>query len=107
MKINNIWVYGVGGVGGYFAGHNDRDCITGRKKGIDLAGDVVDSSLAKAGNFPFETKTSLQRDVETKGARNEADLFGGTIIRAGKMLGIETPITRSVYERLQRAVCTS
>jgi 2-dehydropantoate 2-reductase len=72
-----------------------------RKKGINLPEEVVDSSLAKAGNFPSETKTSFQRDVETKGSRNEADLFGGTIIRTGKTLGIETPITLSVYGRLQ------
>ena len=78
--------------------------LLARRKGIELAEDIVDSSLAKAGNFPFETKTSFQRDVETKGSRNEADLFGGAIIRAGKTLGIETPVTRSVYVRLRRAV---
>lgn len=78
--------------------------LLARKKGIELAEDVVDSSLAKAGNFPFETKTSFQRDVETKGSRNEADLFGGTIIRSGKTLGVETPITRSVYAKLQRTL---
>jgi 2-dehydropantoate 2-reductase len=78
--------------------------LLARKKGIELAEDVVDTSLAKAGNFPFETKTSFQRDVETKGRRSEADLFGGTIIRTGKALGIETPVTRSVYVRLQRAM---
>ncbi len=80
--------------------------LLARKKGVDLPEDVVDSSLAKAKSFPFETKTSFQRDVETKGSRNEADLFGGTIIRTGKTLGVDTPITRSIYEQLQRAVCT-
>jgi len=78
--------------------------LLARKKGMELAEDVVDSSLAKAGSFPFETKTSFQRDVETKGSRNEADLFGGTIIRSGKTLGVETPITRSVYAKLQRTL---
>ena len=75
-----------------------------RRKGIDLPEDVVDCSLAKAGNFPFETKTSFQRDVETKADRNEADLFGGTILRTGKMLGIDTPITHSVYDKLREAI---
>ena len=77
--------------------------LLARKKGIDLPADVVDSSLAKAGNFPFETKTSFQRDVEGKGSVNEGDLFGGTIIRTGKALGIDTPATCDVYAQLQKA----
>ena len=71
-----------------------------RAKGVNLADDVVDRSLAKAGNFPPETKTSYHRDVETPGKRNEGDLFGGAILRMGQDVGVPTPITRQVYAEI-------
>ncbi len=67
------------------------------RKGIRLAEDAIDASMAKAADFPSETRTSYQRDVETRGARNEGDLFGGTILRMGKAFGVDTPVTKSVY----------
>jgi len=69
---------------------------------ILLPGDVVETSMAKAGNFPYETRTSYQRDMEAKGGRNEGDLFGGTILRMGEELGIPTPATERVYEAIRR-----
>ena len=72
------------------------------KKGIDLPKNIVDMSIEKAKNFPHEVKTSFQRDVETKGKRNEGDLFGGTVIRLGESLGIPTPVTQAVYASIQR-----
>lgn len=68
---------------------------------ITLRDDVVEASLAKAGNFPYETRTSYQRDIETKGGRNEGDLYGGTIIRMGRAAGIRTPETEHVYTAIQ------
>lgn len=70
------------------------------KKGISLPSGIVETSLGKANNFPFETKTSYQRDIETKGKRNEGDLFGGTIIRVGKELGVPTPTTQNIYKKI-------
>lgn len=72
-----------------------------KKKRISLPAGIVETSLGKAGNFPFETKTSYQRDIETKGKRNEGDLFGGTIIRMGKEVGIPTPITEFIYGEIE------
>jgi len=71
------------------------------KKGISLPAGIVEASIGKANNFPFETKTSYQRDIKTKGKRNEGDLFGGTIIRMGKAVGIPTPVTQRVYEQIE------
>ena len=65
---------------------------------IRLPDDIVQASIAKAANFPHETRTSYQRDLEMKGELNEGDLFGGTILRMGKDLGIPTPATRRVYD---------
>ena len=69
-------------------------------RGIRFDESVADTSLKKAENFPFETKTSYQRDVE-KGARNEGDLFGGTIVRLGQQLGVPTPVTQRLYREIE------
>jgi 2-dehydropantoate 2-reductase len=68
-------------------------------EGVDLPEDAIDVALAKARAFPFETRTSLQRDVEA-GRRHEGDMFGGAIARLGERHGLETPSTRRVYSRL-------
>jgi len=72
-----------------------------KKKGVTLADTIVADSLQTGNNFPPETKTSFQRDIEAKSKRNEGDLFGGTIIRLGKELGVPTPITESIYSKLE------
>jgi 2-dehydropantoate 2-reductase len=51
---------------------------------IPLPSDIVQSSFEIAKQFPFETKTSFQRDVESKGEIHEGDLFGGTIYGMAK-----------------------
>jgi len=73
-----------------------------RKLDIPLSSDIVDASFLKAKQFPYETKTSFQRDIESKGKINEVDLFGGTLIRYGETLHIPTPITKNIYEKLQK-----
>ncbi len=71
-------------------------------KHIALKDDIIEASLGKASNFPFETRTSYQRDMETKGAGNEGDLFGGTILKLGGSLGIPTPVTERVYSSIEQ-----
>lgn len=72
------------------------------RKDILLPETIIEESINKACDFPYETKTSYQRDVETKGPVNEGDLFGGTIIREGEALGIPTPVTKSIYAEILR-----
>jgi 2-dehydropantoate 2-reductase len=71
-----------------------------KKKGVKLADTIVADSLQTGNNFPPETKTSFQRDIEAKSKRNEGDLFGGTIIRLGKELGVPTPVTEFLYSKI-------
>jgi 2-dehydropantoate 2-reductase len=71
-----------------------------RAKGIALPAGIVEISLEKVKNFPFETKTSYQRDVEQRGKPNEGDLFGGTIAGMGRQTGIRTPVAEEVYARI-------
>ena len=70
------------------------------KKAIKLPAEIIEKSMNKASNFPNDARTSYQRDIERKSQCNEGDLFGGTIIREGKVLGVTTPITESVYQRI-------
>jgi 2-dehydropantoate 2-reductase len=72
------------------------------KKGITLPADMVEVSLAKGKRFPFDTKTSYQRDVEREDKENEGDLFGGTIVRIGRATGIPTPVTGSIYAEIEK-----
>jgi 2-dehydropantoate 2-reductase len=71
-----------------------------RMKNINLPTDIVEKSMKKASNFPPEARTSYQRDIENRSRFNEGDLFGGTITREGKALGVSTPITESVYKQV-------
>jgi len=70
-------------------------------KGVELPEHIITKQLAMAAQFPYDTKTSYQRDVASKGRVNEGDLYGGTILRQGAELGVPTPVTRSVYSTIQ------
>ncbi len=67
---------------------------------VDLESGIVESTFAKALQFPHDTKTSFQRDVETKGDKNEMDIYSGTIMRLGKELGVDTPVTESMRDKV-------
>jgi 2-dehydropantoate 2-reductase len=69
---------------------------------IDLPSDIVETSFLKASQFPFETKTSFQRDVETKGRQSEWDLFGGTVMRYAKRFNIPADNTKTTLDKLLR-----
>ncbi len=71
------------------------------KKGVMLPANIIPISLGKANRFPYETKTSYQRDVEVAGKQNEGDLFGATIIRMGKATGVPTAATESVWLKME------
>jgi 2-dehydropantoate 2-reductase len=80
----------------------DEVAVLAAREGVALGPDVVPNALTRAGAFPFETRTSFQRDVEA-GRRDEGDLFGGTILRLGKRHGVPTPSTERVYAQVARA----
>jgi len=72
------------------------------KAGVILPETIVADSYQKGGNFPYETKTSFQRDVESTDKPDERDLFGGTILRLGKRLDVDTPSTKELWDLLSR-----
>ena len=74
--------------------------LVGKTKNIDFKQDIVEKTLQKAQNFPYETKTSFQMDYEKGNTRNEGDIFGGTLIRLAKEHNISIPTITDVYGEL-------
>ena len=70
------------------------------KKAVQLPGNIIEISMKKANNFPYDVRTSYQRDVESFPKPNEGDLYGGSLLREGLDLGIPTPATKMVYSRI-------
>lgn len=75
------------------------------KSGVRLPENIVEDSFKKGYGFSYDTKTSFQRDFENVSEPNEAVLFGDTIIRLGKKLGIDTPITEKTNGELNKKNC--
>jgi len=67
---------------------------------IELPSDIVEIAFSKANEFPFETKTSFQRDVEVKGRQSEWDLFGGTVIRYAEKFSLPADNTKATLDTL-------
>ena len=72
--------------------------LIAEKKDIKFADNIIDNIIEFCKDYP-DVKPSYARDVE-KGRNNEGDLFGGTIIRLGKDLGIPIPMTNSLYKNV-------
>ncbi|HEX7862992.1 MAG TPA: 2-dehydropantoate 2-reductase [Verrucomicrobiae bacterium] len=64
---------------------------------IELPPDVIDTSLAKAKAFPFETKTSFQRDFERLDKPDERNLFAGAVIQRAAEKNNPTPATARLF----------
>jgi len=74
--------------------------LIGKAKNIDFKQGVVEKTLQKVQGFPYETKTSFQRDYEKGNTRNEGDIFGGTLIRLAKEHNVPIPTITDVYGEL-------
>jgi 2-dehydropantoate 2-reductase len=69
-------------------------------EGVNLRETIVQDSLEKGNNFPYETTTSYHKDI-MNGKKNEGDLFGGTIIRLANKYSVETPVTEKLYSKIK------
>jgi 2-dehydropantoate 2-reductase len=74
----------------------------GKSKGIKLSDGLVEDSLTRARLIPHTTKTSYQRDIETKAKHNEGDIFGEAIIRMSEETGVQAPVTREIYNQIMK-----
>lgn len=71
-----------------------------RKKGVNYPADILKTTMDIIAGFPYDTKTSMQRDFE-KGNRTELEIFSGAVVRMGGETGVGTPLHRMVYEALR------
>jgi len=71
--------------------------LIGKAKNIDFEQDIVEKTIQKVQSFPYEIKTSFQRDYEKGNTRHEGDIFGGTLIRLAKEHDISIPTITEVY----------
>jgi 2-dehydropantoate 2-reductase len=71
-------------------------------RSVRLPADIVESTLRTAGGFPPATRTSYQRDIESRAPADEGDLYGGTILRLGKQLGVPTPVSAELAAAVAR-----
>ena len=71
-----------------------------RARGVALAGDVVDSTLAFIDGLPAEATASMQRDL-TAGRPSELDALSGAVVRLGRAAGVATPVHGLLYAALR------
>lgn len=69
---------------------------------IDLPGNMTHVVMEKAETFPFETKTSFQRDFENRQKPDEREVFAGAILSYAKKFKTEAPQTQATLEKLER-----
>ena len=80
-----------------------EECVAlAKTMGVQLPNDIVQTSLAKAKSFPFETKTSFQRDFERADKPDERNLFAGAVLQRADALGLHVPKTRKLFDVLNQ-----
>jgi 2-dehydropantoate 2-reductase len=67
-----------------------------QKLNIPIKPDFVAKTVAFIDSFPYETTSSLTRDV-LEGKPSEIEYQNGTVVKLGKKYGVDTPVNRFVY----------
>lgn len=74
----------------------------GAARGVRFDTDPVEAGMATAARFPYETKSSMQRDLE-RGGRLEVEALNGAAVRLGRAFGVPTPANQAIYAALRLA----
>lgn len=70
--------------------------LLSQKIGVNIETDFVDKTVSFIDTFPYDSTSSLTRDVWDK-KPSEIEYQNGTVVRFGEKYGIKTPINRFVY----------
>ena len=76
--------------------------VLAKVSGVRLPADTADAALLKAQSFPYETKTSFQRDFERSDRNDERDLFAGAMLRLAGQFRTLVPTTQRVAAILEK-----
>ncbi len=71
-----------------------------QKKGIDLSEKDMEKQASVLKDVPPKNKPSTLQDIEA-GRKTEVEMFGGTIIRMGRELGVPTPYNEMFYHGIK------
>jgi 2-dehydropantoate 2-reductase len=74
-------------------------------RGVRLPENIRKTTIDMTSSFPYETKTSMQKDVED-GKRTEIDTFTGYIVKTAKKHGISVPHHDRIYKALEMRLQT-
>jgi 2-dehydropantoate 2-reductase len=72
----------------------------GRKRGVQLADELVAQTLKFVEGLPAEMRASMAADLEA-GGKLEAPWLSGAVARMSQELGLEAPVNRAVYAALK------
>jgi 2-dehydropantoate 2-reductase len=64
--------------------------------GINIESNFVDKTVSQIDSYPYDSTSSLTRDV-WEGKKSEIDYQNGAVIKLAKKFGIDTPINKFVY----------
>jgi 2-dehydropantoate 2-reductase len=67
-----------------------------QKIGISLEPDIVSKSVGFIDSLPYESTSSLTRDV-LEGKPSEIDYQNGTVVKLGEKYGVATPTNKFIY----------
>ncbi|HBS88177.1 MAG: 2-dehydropantoate 2-reductase [Bacteroidetes bacterium GWF2_38_335] len=70
--------------------------LISQKAGVAIESGFVEKSVSFIETFPYDSTSSLTRDV-WEGRPSEIDYQNGTVIKLGEKYGVETPVNRFIY----------
>ncbi|PWE00860.1 ketopantoate reductase family protein [Marinilabilia rubra] len=73
--------------------------LLARKKGINITEDYPDKMMAFIDTFPYDSTTSLTRDI-WDGKPSELEYQNGTIVKLADEIGLDVPVNRFIYYSL-------
>lgn len=70
---------------------------------VNLPEETVDKAMEMFAGFGYNSKTSMQLDIE-KGRQTEIDALTAYLCSTGKKLGIPTPLHDEIYQKLKKCL---
>ncbi len=67
-----------------------------QKKGINIEPEFVDKTISFIDTFPYNSTSSLTRDV-WEGKPSEIEYQNGTVVKLAEELGVDVPVNRFLY----------
>jgi 2-dehydropantoate 2-reductase len=70
--------------------------MVSQKAGINIKPEFIDKTIAFIRSFPYDSTSSLTRDV-LEGKPSEIDYQNGTVVKLAEQYGVEVPVNRFIY----------